>query len=163
MSFFNNFIYIIIICYCFNSNVVYAKEELAIPRFVSIKSSEVNVRTGPNVRYPIKWVFIRKHEPVEITAEFEHWRKIRDRQGEEGWVHETMLSGLRYGIVSHDKIIMAHRKPTEAAGGVFLVEPDALVKIILCDQTWCKIQADKLKGWIKREYLWAIYSNETIK
>ncbi|HKH69397.1 MAG TPA: SH3 domain-containing protein, partial [Reyranella sp.] len=64
---------------------------LPIPRFASLRSDEVNVRTGPGPRYPIDWVFKRKAMPVEIVAEFENWRKIRDWQGASGWVHQSLL------------------------------------------------------------------------
>ena len=66
---------------------------LRVPRFVSMNSAKVNVRAGPGTRYPIKWVFQRKTLPVQIVAESDTWRKIRDFEGIEGWVHQRMLSG----------------------------------------------------------------------
>ena len=75
-------------------------ETLPIPRYVSLRSDEVNIRTGPGVQYPIEWVFTRRHMPVEVVEQFEHWRKIRDIEGTTGWVHQSMLSGKRYSIVT---------------------------------------------------------------
>src|SRR4051812_46096299 len=73
-----------------------------LPRYLSLRSDEVNLRTGPGVRYPVDWVLQRRHMPVEVLAEFENWRKIRDWQGTEGWVHQSMLSGRRYAMVMGD-------------------------------------------------------------
>ncbi len=71
-----------------------------LPRFASLRAGEVNVRTGPGVRYPVEWVFVYRHMPIEIVAEFDTWRKVRDWQGTEGWVHLSMLSGRRTAIVT---------------------------------------------------------------
>ena len=142
---------------------VHAKQELQIPRFVSIKSSEANIRTGPNVRYPIKWVFVKKNEPVEIVAEFEHWRKIRDKSGDEGWVHESMLSGKRNAIIIGDKKQIAFNKPSINASGVFFIEPEVRVELLLCNNKWCKISVENMKAWIDRSILWGIYKDEEIK
>src|SRR5436853_89841 len=92
-----------------------ANNALPIPRFVSTRASEVNMRTGPNVRYPVRWVFVKKGEPVEILAEFEQWRKIRDHQGDSGWVHETMLSGKRYVILEGADIHLLYKKPAKTS------------------------------------------------
>src|SRR5437660_12925684 len=71
-----------------------------LPRFASLRSDEVNVRTGPGTRYPVDWVFKRKGMPVEIVAEYENWRKIRDWQGASGWVHQSLLTGKRGFIIA---------------------------------------------------------------
>src|SRR5579872_1021736 len=68
---------------------------LPVPRFVSLKSDEVNVRTGPGTRYPIQWVYRRAGLPVEVIEEYDVWRKIRDSEGTAGWVHKTMIDGKR--------------------------------------------------------------------
>src|ERR1700745_1267941 len=83
----------------FAASAVAAEKGLPVPRFVTLRSDQVNVRTGPGERYPIEWVFTRKGMPVEILAEFDVWRKIRDWQGTEGWVHQRMVTGNRAVIV----------------------------------------------------------------
>ena len=72
---------------------------LPIPRFVSLKSDRVNVRGGPNKDQDVRWVYTRAGMPVEITAEFENWRRIRDWEGAEGWVYHSLLSGKRTAVV----------------------------------------------------------------
>ena len=87
---------------------------LRVPRFVSMNSSKVNVRAGPGTRYPIKWVFQRKTLPVQIIAESDTWRKIRDFEGIEGWVHQRMLSGRRRAVVT-GAIQQLKKEPQETA------------------------------------------------
>ena len=70
---------------------------LPVPRFVSLKSDRVNVRSGPNKDQDVRWVYTRAGMPVEVTAEFENWRRIRDWEGAEGWVYHSLLSGKRIG------------------------------------------------------------------
>src|SRR5262245_11232862 len=80
--------------------------KLPIPRFVSLKSSEVNLRTGPGIRYPVRWIYHKKWLPMEVIDEFEHWRRIRDVSGESGWVHKTLLSGRRTAIVTAEAVTL---------------------------------------------------------
>ena len=68
---------------------------LPLPRFVSLAAERVNVRFGPGKQYPVNWMFARQGLPVEIIEEFDTWRKIRDHDGEEGWVHSSLLSSRR--------------------------------------------------------------------
>lgn len=141
----------------------YAKSTiLPLPRFVSIKSSEANLRTGPNVRYPVRWVFIKKGEPVEITAEFEQWRKVRDKQGDEGWVHESMLSGQRYVILEgrNDTLHRLYRKPSSTSYPVAQFAAGVRAELKACEQDWCKIEAAEIQGWIHKQELWGVYPHE---
>ena len=138
-------------------------DSLPIPRFVSIKSSEANARTGPNIRYPIQWVFISKGEPVEILAEFEQWRKIRDKQGDIGWVHKTMLSGRRHITVVGDKLNVLYSAPNNTSSPLLRVEPEVRGELISCAKEWCQIEISDTKGWIEKQYLWGIYQNEESK
>ncbi len=135
---------------------------LAVPRYVSLRSDEVNLRTGPGVRYPVDWVLQRRHMPVEILAEFENWRKIRDFQGTEGWVHESMLSGRRYAIVT-GAVRSLHREPNPAAPAVARLEPGVVAEILDCQKDWCRLDSDGFKGWLTRAEFWGVYPNETVK
>lgn len=156
--------FIILSCYLvINSNLVNAQPTINLPRFVSIKSNEVNIRTGPNIRYPIKWVYIKSDEPVEIIAEFEHWRKIIDIDKEEGWVHKTMLSGKRTAIINSNKIQTVYSTANNETKKIFNIEPKARVTLDSCNQDWCQIGIQNLKGWIKKDYLWGVYKKEEFK
>ena len=108
---------------------------LPLPRFASLRSDEVNVRTGPGTRYPVDWVFKRKGMPVEIVAEYENWRKIRDWQGASGWVHQSLLSGKR-GFIIAAKPVGLYRTPANSAEVVAKLEPEVMGEIRSCQGDW---------------------------
>ena len=134
---------------------------LPIPRFASLRSDEVNVRTGPNTRYPIDWVFKRKPMPVEIVAEYENWRKIRDWQGASGWVHQSLLSGKRSFIVPA-KAASLHKTPAASAEVVAKLEPEVVGEIRSCVGDWCRVKVPTTSGWIERTSMWGVYKSEPI-
>src|SRR5689334_22745186 len=108
-----------------------ADKGLPVPRFVTLRAEPVNVRTGPGERYPIDWVFNRKDLPVEIVAEFDNWRKIRDIDGAEGWVHQRMLAGRR-SVLVRDKIRELHEKPEQASPVVARAEANVVARLQEC-------------------------------
>lgn len=138
---------------------------LALPRFASLKSDDVNMRTGPGLRYPIEWRFQRKGLPVEITAEFDTWRRIRDPAGAEGWVHQSNLSGRRTFMVmppkdSKDAVQPIFRKADTLAPLRAQAEPGFIGRLEHCKGDWCKVDADGHKGYMKKENIWGVYPNE---
>jgi len=136
---------------------------LKIPRFVSMRLGEVNLRVGPGQRYPIAWVFTKKDMPVEIIEEFDTWRKIRDWEGTEGWVNHAALSGKRSVIVTGE-IRALRGSPESQANPVARVEPGVIGKLLDCPAEspgWCRIEADDVRGWIKRTEFWGVYPQET--
>jgi SH3-like domain-containing protein len=142
-----------------------ARENLPIPRFVSLRSEEVNLRTGPGVRYPVEWVFVRRQMPVEILQEFENWRRVRDREGTEGWVHQSMLTGRRTAVVLGDagSAFELKRRPEAAAPGLARVEAGVVANLIECQGEWCRMEAGGFRGWLERTHIWGVYPQETVK
>lgn len=134
---------------------------LPIPRFASLRSDEVNVRTGPGTRYPVDWVFKRKSMPVEIVAEYENWRKIRDWQGASGWVHQSLLTGKRSFIIPA-KPAAVHKTPATSAEVVAKLEPEVMGEIRSCAGDWCRVRVSGVSGWIERTGLWGVYKSEPI-
>ena len=132
---------------------------LRVPRFVSMNSSKVNVRAGPGTRYPIKWVFQRKTLPVQIIAESDTWRKIRDFEGVEGWVHQRMLSGRRRAVVT-GAIQQLKREPQETAKTVALLEPGVILRLEKCSGAWCLVEGGSYEGWIGRQNIWGVDAND---
>ena len=133
-----------------------------LPRFVSLRSDQVNLRVGPGDNYPIQWVLTRKEMPVEITKEFENWRMIRDWQGTEGWVHERMLTGKR-AVVIKGGIRTLHRQPDVAAPPVARAEPGVIAKLLECRADWCRVDAADHTGWVQRGDLWGVYPGEVLQ
>jgi SH3-like domain-containing protein len=133
-----------------------------LPRFVSLRSDQVNLRVGPGENYPIEWVLTRKDMPVEIIKEFDNWRMIRDWQGTEGWVHERMLTGKRAVIVKGG-IRTLHRQPDVTSPAVARAEPGVVARLIECRDDWCRIEAPDHSGWVQRGDLWGVYPAEVVQ
>ncbi len=136
---------------------------LPVPRFVSLKSDEVNVRTGPGTRYPISWIYRRAEMPVEVIDEFDMWRKIRDIDGTTGWLHKTMLDGKRNAIVKGKKPQLVRIDHEDNAKPVLKVEPTVIVRLLECNKKWCRIQVSGHKGWIAKNLLWGVYPDEILE
>ena len=133
---------------------------LPLPRFVSLKNEETNVRTGPGTRYPIQWVFKREHLPVEVVDEFDLWRKVRDIEGTTGWVHHTMLSGKRYVMIAGKEPQILRLDSDVSAKPLFKAEPTVIAPLGECAPEWCRIQISGRKAWIEKQHLWGVYSSE---
>lgn len=139
---------------------------LALPRFVSLKSDEVNARLGPGSDYAIAWVFRRAELPVEIIAEFESWRQIRDSEGGTGWVSASLLSGRRTALVApwvKKKTLFQLSSSRGDTAIVAEMEPGAIVDILNCDGKYCEIYAGNRKGWMPQKNLWGVYPGERVK
>lgn len=137
-------------------------DALPLPRFVSLKSAEVNLRSGPGIRYPIEWVYQRRGLPVEITAEFENWRRVREADGTAGWIHRALLSGKRSALVLPPERVF-RRAPKDNAGAHFRAAPWVLVYLLSCDGTWCHTEQGETKAWVRQNGLWGVYPNEVIE
>lgn len=133
---------------------------LPIPRFVSLRSDRVFVRSGPALRYPIKWIFQREALPVEVIQEFDTWRKIRDIDGDEGWIHQSLLSGKRTVIVQSKEQVPLYRGPAGEERIVARLEPKVLAELLRCMTSRCEVSAGGYKGWLERNILWGIYEEE---
>ena len=140
---------------------------LPLPRFVSLKSDHVNVRGGPNKDHDVAWVFTRPGLPVEITAEFENWRKIRDRDGSEGWVYHSLLSGRRTAYVAktkaQDGLVPLHESADPKSALRATLEPGVLGNVKRCSGQWCRLTGEGFDGWIEQDRLWGVYPNEKIE
>ena len=138
---------------------------LPLPRFVSLKADKVNMHIGPAKNHEVKWLYQRAGLPVEITAEFENWRRIRDSDGAEGWVYHSLLSGRRTGVViakSKDELISVHEKADVQGVVVAYLQPGVLGSVKRCSGGWCRIQGHGFDGWIPQERLWGVYPNEKV-
>ena len=133
-----------------------------LPRFVSLAADEINLRTGPGRRYPVTWVFVREAMPVEVMAEFEQWRRVRDFEGAEGWVHQAMLSARRTVLVVGNGRVL-HREPEAGAAPVARTEARVQGTLHGCRGNWCEVTLQGLRGWMRRSHLWGVYADETPK
>lgn len=145
-----------------------ADSGLPVPRFVTLKDDEVNVRAGPGRRYPINWVFLRRAMPVEVVAEFDTWRKIRDFEGTEGWVHQSLLSGQRGALILGEEIRDLRLDPEPGAPIIARAEPGVIGRILRCptdsvpEDGWCYLDIAGYRGWMPRGDLWGLYQDEEV-
>jgi SH3-like domain-containing protein len=141
-----------------------ANEEagLKVPRFVSLHSDKVNLRTGPGRQYPIEWVLTKKDMPVEVIAQFEHWRRIRDWDGIAGWVQEHMVAGKRTVIVGKGAERPLHQQPDPASGVVARAAPGVVARLVECRGPWCRVETDNLSGWMRRSDIWGVFPDEAV-
>jgi SH3-like domain-containing protein len=139
---------------------------LPLPRYASLKTDRVNLREGPSKDHATKWVFQRAGLPVEITAEFETWRKVRDSEGAEGWVLHSLLSGRRTGLVGVGKAGQTFKiyvQPRANADVAATLQSGVIANVRSCDGAWCLIFGDGYKGYIEQVALWGVYPDETIQ
>lgn len=148
-----------------NAGTQIGKESgLPMPRFLSLKADKVNVRAGPSKDHEVVWVFTRAGLPVEVTAEFENWRRIRDSEGAEGWVYHAMLSGRRTALVGSwlkkDGPVALYARRSADSEVKARLESGVLGNIKDCDGQWCRFFSDNFDGFIQQEKLWGVYPGE---
>jgi SH3-like domain-containing protein len=139
---------------------------LPIPRFVSLKSDRVNVRSGPNKDQEVRWVYTHAGMPVEVTAEFENWRRIRDWEGAEGWVYHSLLSGKRTATVvpkMKDELVPLYENADSESAVSARLQSGVLGAIKSCNGTWCQFSGKGFEGYIRQERLWGAYPNEKVE
>ena len=139
---------------------------LPVPRFVSLKSDRVNVRSGPNKDQEVRWVYTRAGMPVEITAEFENWRRIRDWEGAEGWVYHSLLSGKRSAVVVPSlktDLVPLYASPDAKSAETARLQSGVLGQLKSCNGSWCQFAGKNFDGWIKQDRLWGAYPNEKVE
>src|SRR6185369_518247 len=129
---------------------------LPLPRFVSLKSGRVNARIGPGVNYAVNWLYLKPGLPMEIIQEFDNWRKVRDSDGAEGWINQSLLSGKRMGLAApwqrgKDVHLELLDEPATDAGIVAEIEPSVVGKIMQCNGQWCQMNFDGHSGWMRQD------------
>ena len=138
---------------------------LPVPRFVSLKSDHVNVRSGPTKDNDVSWIYTKSGLPVEVTAEFENWRRIRDSEGSEGWVYHSLLSGRRTAVVttkSRDGTAPVFDRADSGSSVAARLEAGVVATVRKCSGTWCRISGGGFDGWIQQERLWGVYPDEKV-
>jgi SH3-like domain-containing protein len=139
-----------------------AVTNLPLPRYVTLKKSEVNARRGPGLTHRIDWVFKRAGMPLRITAEYEHWRRVEDASGEGGWVQYAMLSGARSVLVETD--MAEFRDAADMAAEVaFQAERGVIGRLLECGLDWCRVSVEGNKGWVRKRDLWGVEPDEVVE
>ena len=139
---------------------------LPLPRYVSLKSDHVNVRAGPTKDNDVAWVYTRSGLPVEITAEFENWRRVRDSEGAEGWVYHSLLSGRRTAVItmkSKDELAPLYDRPDATSAVAARLQAGVVAQVKKCTAGWCRVAGSEFDGWIEQQRLWGVYADEKVQ
>jgi len=148
-----------------DAGVAIGKSGLPVPRFVSLKAGRVNVRVGPGEDYKVAWVFVKSALPVEVIAEFDTWRRVRDSDGQVGWVFHSLLSGKRTAVVTpwtKGDPLPIRAKAIAAASVTAYLQPGVLASVDQCRGGWCDLSGKGFSGWIEQSKLWGVYPDEQI-
>ena len=131
-----------------------AVTNLPLPRFVSMRAESANARRGPSLGHRVDWAFVRRGQPLMVTAEYGHWRRVQDADGAGGWVHHSLLSGVRTVEVRSEALAPLRAEPSDEAALRAYVEPGVIAGFEECRGGWCRIEAGGMDGWIARDALW---------
>lgn len=140
--------------------------KLPLPRYVSLKVDRVNMRAGPSKDHEVKWIYQKAGLPVEVTAEFETWRRIRDSSGVEGWVLANLISARRTALVTpwlNQGLFSLYKKSDIQSSLTAKLMPGVLVNLKNCDGKWCSVTGEGFAGFIQQEHLWGAYPEEIIE
>ncbi len=138
--------------------------KLPVPRFVSLRTGEVNVRAGPGFQYPVDWIYQRDGLPVEIIGEFDVWRQVVAPDGGTGWVHEATIRARRGFIVTADKAALRASADSASSVAAYLAN-GVSGALISCDgvSDFCKVDAGHVTGFLAREDFWGVFPGEVVK
>lgn len=145
--------FILLCCLIFVSLVAKSEEKFDA-YFVALKSKESNIRSGPNIRYPIKFKFTRKFEPLKVINKFENWRQVEDAEGDKGWIHISNLVVKKFAKTISKEKVNLYEKPSLDSRIEAHVGSNVLFTVINCKDAWCRLEKDGLKGWMEKKYLW---------
>ena len=134
---------------------------LPVPRFVTLKSGEVNMRAGPGTEYPVLWQYRKKDLPLRVEAEFGVWRKVVDHEETTGWMHQSVVSLKRHALVTTSSARI-YASPDNGAALVAVAERNALLELQSCPTQWCKVAAGDLRGWVARTAIWGLLDGEIL-
>ena len=142
--------------------------KLPLPRYVSLKSTRVNLRIGPGRDYPISWLYLKEGLPVEVVQEYQLWRRIRDSEGTEGWVYHSLLSGERTSIAApwlkgKATMIDVHTSPATDAPLVARIEPGVVTGVKECGSGWCELKVSDREGYVRQQEIWGVYPDEDFR
>lgn len=141
---------------------------LPLPRFVSLKAGRVNLRIGPGLNYSVDWLYLKSGLPVEIVQEYDNWRRVRDSEGSEGWINQSLLSGKRTALAApwqrgKTAEIALRADPEPEARLVARLEPGVMGTVRTCNGEWCRMDFDGHTGWIEQALVWGVYPGERVE
>lgn len=134
---------------------------LPVPRFVTLKFDEINMRAGPGSEYPVLWQYSRSGLPMLVDAEFGVWRKVVDHEGTTGWMHGSVLSLRRMALIVNGTARI-HKSAESSSKVIAVAERGALLELQSCPDKWCRITSGDIRGWVPRSAIWGLRDGEVL-
>ena len=157
-------LFITIISFTQNTYADIGKETgLDIPRYVSLKSNDANIRVGPSKNYPIEIKYIKKNYPLKVLEEYEEWRKVEDFKKNIGWIHKSLISGNRTGIILSNDSKNIKILNTLDGNVIGEIGMGNIIFLEKCKIDWCLVSSGNVKGWMNKKYIWGVKEKEIIK
>ncbi|KEP70151.1 aspartyl-tRNA synthetase [Thioclava dalianensis] len=132
---------------------------LPLPRYVSLKGRTGNARRGPSLSHRIDWVFTHPGMPLKVTAEYGHWRRVEDRDGQGGWIHYTLISGVRHVVITQ-KMVDLHARADAKSEVVARAQMGAIARLDRCTRDWCEVDGEGAEGWLPKTEMWGVDPTE---
>ena len=133
-----------------------------VPRFVTLKKDLAYLRVGPGREYQLDWVYVRQNLPLKVISEFDVWRKVVDHEGTTGWLHSSLLSLKRFGLVTKAEIKL-YDSPEDSSKIVAVAGRNVLLEVQYCEKQWCRLATKDVRGWTKRQNFWGVLENEEVE
>ncbi|MFT6773711.1 MAG: SH3-like domain-containing protein [Paracoccaceae bacterium] len=134
--------------------------DLPLPRYVSLKTDEANVRRGPATEHRVDWQFVRRGMPMRVVAEYGPWRRVQDMDDVVGWVHSALLSSTRTVVVTVSPDMLLHDAPDPDARATARIEQGVILRLLACAKDWCRLEKDGHRGWAPKADLWGVDDDE---
>lgn len=125
----------------------------ALAERLTVKVPVANIRSGPGAKHEILWK-IEKYHPIFVLEKSGSWYRFHDFEGDEGWIHESLVHKLPSIITTKEKCNI-RSGPGSKFKISFTVEKGIPFKILKRKGSWIHIQhADGDKGWIHKSLVW---------
>ncbi len=131
------------------------------PYFLSLRFNETYMRSGPGRQYPALWVYRRLGMPVQIIGHFDDWRKVRDFQGDVGWMLSNQLQRRRAVIVLLPEVGL-YKEPDTSSVKIARLGKEVVARVQRCNYEWCRLLVGRHEGWTRRGGLWGLAEEETL-
>lgn len=120
---------------------------------VSVKGNMLNMRNGPGIHTEVLWE-LKKGYPLQIQKRQGTWLKVRDFEGDSGWVARSLTGRTPHHIVK-SKVANVRSSPSTKGRIVGKAEYGEVLRTQEKRAGWVRVKrAEGPGGWISKKLLW---------